>query len=233
MHSVPDAWQKVMSQLRFWQAIFLFVGFSIVCGCQSYENKRPNSYSYRRFDTLKGEGVPQDPTRARELSASAGEGDGDKQVSSFDKGSLPSKPDELNGNHVDQTLTSTDQQNLNVALALIAAPFAIEALADAGIIEELADIVAAVGEVAANAEINSIIEEKVKSTFPNETPDSKMLLTSVLDNVCTGHPSIRDIASNFTESEFNEWVAERSPEAAKNVRLLEILYEVYKRVHSS
>jgi hypothetical protein len=136
------------------------------------------------------------------------------------------------GSHVDEAVPSTDQQNSNAALALIAAPFVIEGLADAGIIEGLADIAAAVGEAAVNAEIANIIEEKVKTTFPDAPPDTQRLLTSVMQSVCTGHPSIRDIAGNFTQSEFNEWVAQRSPQAAKNVHLLETLYEVYKRVHS-
>ena len=136
------------------------------------------------------------------------------------------------GSHDDEAVPSTDQQNSNAALALIAAPFVIEGLADLGIVEGLADIVAAVGEAAVNAEIANIIEEKVKTTFPDAPPDTQRLLTSVMQSVCTGHPGIRDIAGNFTQSEFNEWVAQRSPEAAKNVHLLETLYEVYKRVHS-
>ena len=136
------------------------------------------------------------------------------------------------GSHIDETVSSADQQNSDAALALIAAPFVIEGLADIGIIEGLADIVAAVGEAAVNAEIANIIEENVKTTFPDSPPDTQRLLTSVMQNVCTGHPGIRDIAGNFTRSEFNEWVAQRSPEAAKNVHLLETLYEVYKRVHA-
>jgi hypothetical protein len=104
----------------------------------------------------------QDSSRARELLGSVSGGDGQKYVTLFDNGQLPPTADELTGSYVDQALAKTNQNSLDGALAFFLAPLGIEALADTGIVEELAGLVEAAGEAVAVNQLNNAIEEAIK-----------------------------------------------------------------------